>query len=387
MSVRLPETDTNLPSAKSTPKNYMLLYAGKPTYGGWVSFTAHLSHQLSHLQSHSQSSPTQNIYKIGKRSESRWRTFGYNCSYQNNTLLDIAKKLSSQLPQLPQLPQSHLIVTAVDHNYYSSIDGLFQLLVDRNINVTVSVVVHDPTEVAGKKAIPFLQLLQTYSTPLPSGFKIDIITIRPRVKEHLETKYNLSSECRYHPFYPFKKISQPSPTSSISTPIAVSISRIDHDKHTNIIVEANNVLSPERKITIYGAMNGFYAYKKLHNYDSMKRDDPKSMYRGTYPKDWDCLASLLQSYQYVVDLSIIKGDGGHTQYTFLESVYLSRVLILHRKWISGNDSIWVEGVNCLAIESSDELVELLNNPLDSVSYQKILDNSKKILDPSFQIWK
>ena len=49
-----------------------LLYLAKPVYGGWVTFTAHLSHKYKIP-----------IYKIGKRNETFKRDYGYECKYQN----------------------------------------------------------------------------------------------------------------------------------------------------------------------------------------------------------------------------------------------------------------------------------------------------------------
>ena len=49
-------------------KDMNLLYLAKPVYGGWVTFTAHLSHKHN--------AP---IYKIGKRNETFKRDYGYEC--------------------------------------------------------------------------------------------------------------------------------------------------------------------------------------------------------------------------------------------------------------------------------------------------------------------
>ena len=37
--------------------------------------------------------------------------------------------------------------------------------------------------------------------------------------------------------------------------------------------------------------------------------------------------------EYIIDMSIIKGDGGGTQYTFLEAIYNDCILILHKDWV------------------------------------------------------
>ena len=42
-----------------------LIYMAKPTYGGWVSFTAHLANKYNFK-----------IYKITKRTEKKCRKFG-----------------------------------------------------------------------------------------------------------------------------------------------------------------------------------------------------------------------------------------------------------------------------------------------------------------------
>ena len=49
-----------------------LVYMAKPTYGGWVTFTAHLSLKYEC-----------NLFKIGKRSEPNKRDYGYGVGYQN----------------------------------------------------------------------------------------------------------------------------------------------------------------------------------------------------------------------------------------------------------------------------------------------------------------
>ena len=43
--------------------------------------------------------------------------------------------------------------------------------------------------------------------------------------------------------------------------------------------------------------------------------------------------SILKDAKYMIDMSIIKGDGGGTQYTFLEAIHHNCILILHNEWI------------------------------------------------------
>ena len=344
-----------------------LVYAGKPTYGGWVSFTSHLSKVAN----------AKGIYRFSKRSEKRTRPYGYDCSYQNTTVADFIETLkASTLPPV-------VIITAVDRHYYESIQNLVDSLntfttATTPIPLKVGIVIHDPTEVAGKKAQVFVNLLETYRS------NINLLTIRPRVYTHLKKQYNLESTLCYHPFHLFTTTTTLSPTPDTPNHRAVSIARIDHDKHTDIIVQANKMLPSHLRVALYGAINGFYAYKRLHTYDTMKRDDPDSNYHGTFAKDWQKVTDIVNPYSYVVDLSIIKGDGGHTQYTFLEAIYLGKVLILHHSWISGPDSIWIENENCLAVSTPEQLVQKLTHPLSTEAYKKIVVNSQKILDSCLQ---
>ena len=78
---------------ESKPK-LNLLYLAKPIYGGWVTFTAHMSKKYDYP-----------IYKITKNSEKTQRDFGYDCKYQNLKLLDALK-----------LP--NMFITAVDKHYW-----------------------------------------------------------------------------------------------------------------------------------------------------------------------------------------------------------------------------------------------------------------------------
>ena len=71
-------TNESVESAASAESNLLnLLYLAKPVYGGWVTFTAHLSHKLK--------AP---IHKITTRTEKNQRDFGYECGYRNISLED-----------------------------------------------------------------------------------------------------------------------------------------------------------------------------------------------------------------------------------------------------------------------------------------------------------
>lgn len=60
-------------------------------------------------------------------------------------------------------------------------------------------------------------------------------------------------------------------------------------------------------------------------------------------------------------MSTIKNHGGGSQYTFLEAIYQGCVLVLQREWIK-HGSIFKEGINCLAVDTPEELATVLSEP-------------------------
>ena len=78
-------------------------------------------------------------------------------------------------------------------------------------------------------------------------------------------------------------------------------------------------------------------------------------------------------------MSIIKGDGGGTQYTFLEAIHHEVVLILHNEWIE-KGNLLESGINCIGVSNEYELSEFLMNDLSDEKYSMILENSRKILN-------
>ena len=291
----------------------------KPRYGGWVSFTSHLC-----LKTNGK------LFKIGNRSEKSTRKYGYGVEYQNLAISDIQKL-------------DNLLITAIDKNYYKYLNDFPD---------GTHIVIHDPTEVKGRSCQPVIDNLKRFN----------VVTIRKTVQEFLLNKFGIESNFLLHPFYEFNK------TNIEKTNKAVSISRIDYDKHTEIILEANKKL--ENKIDIYG-------YRKLGELDL------DSCYRGRFEKSFIELDKILGKSKYVVDMSAIKNDGGGSQYTFLESIYENCVLILSDKWIEGIvDSVYVNGINCHIVSDFDELVNIINLDGSQIELSK---NAYKLLQPHIDV--
>jgi hypothetical protein len=304
-----------------------LFYMARPIYGGWVSFTAHLAlkHDLP-------------LYKIGNKTEEKGRDYGYGVQYRNLAVADL-KKLDGKL-----------LITAIDKNYYEALDKFPD---------GTYIVIHDPTEVKPNASEPVLRNLKRFK----------VITIRASVQKYL-AGLGVKSKFLVHPFfeYDFEKDARPRR--------AVSISRVDFDKHTEIILDANKKLGASAAVDIYGAINRQYVFFKLADYPF------KKYYKGQFEKSFEALSDILADAKYVVDMSVIKHDGGGSQYTFLEAIYQECALVLNKKWVEGFDTVYVDGKNCFVVGDGDELAALLRR---DPSVTKLNKEARKLLKPHIDV--
>ena len=315
-------------------KSKNLLYLAKPIYGGWVTFTAHLSKKYDWP-----------IYKITKKTEKNKRDYGYDCQYHNLCLADV-------------LALDNIIITAVDKHYWP-----FLHLFPKDTEI----VIHDPTECKSSKSEnPLIQGLN----PVLPNFKV--ITIRESVQNYLSQTFQIDSKYLRHPFYNYPKSDKEGLGYN-----AVCISRIDFDKNTDIILKANQLIKDKKnQIYLFGAENRIYVHHKLNKLNIGE------FWKGKFPKNLEPTyedKSILKDAKYMVDMSIIKGDGGGTQYTFLEAIYQDCVLVLHEEWVN-KGSLFVSGVNCIVVSNEEELAKVMNVGIPEELYDIILQNSKKIIE-------
>lgn len=312
-----------------------LLYLAKPIYGGWVTYTAHLSKKMGYP-----------IHKITKRTESYARDFGYGCDYLNVSLDDAIK-----------LPNA--CITAVDKHYWQYL---------QYFPPNTKIVIHDPTEVKpSKDGNPLVQESKLGNNLLQH---FEIITIRETVQKYLSEVLSLSSSFERHPFYAYPKMDE-----GIGYE-CVSIARIDFDKNTDILLEANSLIKdPKKHIHLFGAENRLYVYHKLLRYKF------NEYWHGKFPKTLEPTyegKSILKDAKYMIDMSTIKGDGGGTQYTFLEAIHNDCVLVLHNEWIEKGDT-FVSGVNCIGVSDKESLSHFLQNGLTAKKHTEIVSKSKELL--------
>lgn len=283
-----------------------LLYAAKPMFGGWPSFTAHLALQLQE-QGHEVA-----LFKAGNRTEQRLRPFGRGLFYQN-----IAPEAAATL--------RNVIVTAVDKHGIQHA----QVLAGK-----ACFVAHDPTE-----------LNEAFTAVLARSA---VVTIRRAVQAKLPGSVFIA--------HPYQRFEHKWPNRAWN---AVACSRVDWDKNTLMIVQANEQLDQTQRVRIYGACNRMYAHHKLASYPTWEQS-----YHGQFANELDAGMRLCEQAGYMVDLSVIAGDGGGSQYTFLEAWNAGCHLVVHRKWLQPDDEL-VDGHNCTSVASAEELVELLKCKPDS----------------------
>jgi hypothetical protein len=324
-------------------------------WGGTVTFTAHLLNSIGRRQ----------VVRIGNVSKADKITgdFGYGLNYQIVSL-DFIDKVDKPF------------VT----DFFKYYHVLHKLKRD-----DITIVIHDPTEIS-KEAVPYLEYW-------------NVICIRKAFQEYLKNNYNVYSKFLYHPFYPYSTTNKSISSAEygnryikegeqeIEKKGAVSISRVDYGKNTEIIMDTNRLLRKEEKdrsgyhydytIKIHGPFNPQYVNDILGGEENFRQ-----YYRGTFAKSFRAVSDILNKAKFVVDLSSIYNDGGGTQYTFLEAIHHGAALIINRKWIEDlapKHCDFKEGYNCYAISNAQELAEIIKNS-KNLDTNRIVNNSKKLMD-------
>lgn len=310
-------------------KQVFLFYLADPIYGGWVTYTSHLYFCLKEQGYH----PL--LFKIGNKTESRSRDYGNGIQYTN---VDPRTAVS-------MATQAFSVITACGpkHVIYGC-----ELL-----NAGAKLVIHDPTEMRKE---------------LIEAIRSEVITIGAINQQRLAEKGVLSRVVR-HPYVPMK-------SGYFRGGKAISHARIDWDKNTHLIMKANTILPCEKQIAIYGSVNRLYQNLKLTKEFGV--GEFEKYYAGKFPKTLHAGAELCLSADFCVDLSVIKGDGGRTQYTFLESFDAGSVLVVHKDWLSSKDPVLTDEENCLSIGTAEELAYKISEDRNGKN-QRLIKAAKSLL--------
>ena len=100
--------------------------------------------------------------------------------------------------------------------------------------------------------------------------------------------------------------------------------------------------------------------------------------------------NLLLPCKFMVDMSLIKGDGGGTQYTTLEAWDAGTVPIIQADWLLPRDDMAAAG-NCLAVTDALHLADTLRRakdvaPLVEAGYRQLRKHAPKIIIPQVMEW-
>ncbi|TXH54320.1 MAG: hypothetical protein E6Q97_11220 [Desulfurellales bacterium] len=308
-----------------------LLYLSGNTTGGWVTFTYHLVRSLELM------GETVQIWKVGNNTEAKQRPFGYGLTYRNISASD-AMELAD------------VLIAAVAKQQAGVAEAL--------IGNGAKVVLHDPTELKAGLA----------------GVAVE----RPWVIRKAVAAQVPNSVFIRHPY-----VRHPQPAKPPKKQGAISISRIDFDKHTELILDANRLGAD---VEIRGFENRLYTkFKILPSYPEWTqsiahydRHDPAAAFKLLLPR------------KFMVDMSLIKGDGGGTQYTFLEAWDAGAVPVIQIDWLRRNDDMKLE-VNCIAVGGAGSLTAAVRRktgiaPLVEAGYKQLRKHAPKVIVPQVLEW-
>lgn len=264
-----------------------LVYLTPNTTGGWVTFTRHLFTALSRINLRPR------LLKCTKRTEGSRRQFGYGLEYRNMSLQGI---LEAHGP---------LLLVAVGKKFAGIAKSIYENRED------CYVVIHDPTE-------DYLDFVDN---------------TRAIVIREIQQRRLPGSTFIRHPYDPRRWDKEESDPRDRYRLTAVSTSRIDYDKRIELILRANNRLSPEFQCHLHGFENRLYTrFRILPEFPEWEQSI------RAYPRTENAATELLATANLAVDMSRIVGDGGGTQYTWLEAWDAGTLPVIHTDWLRWKSS-------------------------------------------------
>ena len=294
-------------------------------YGGWCTFTRHLSEALRRQGIDS------SIYKVTAKGQRGIKDFGWGLKYQN--------RASPEIIELGENPECEVyrevkkypnLILAVQKNFYP--EAMCLMLQGAWI------VIHDPTELRNPEFAGFVKRRQK-----------QVIVIRKTMLEHLP-----KAEFIGHPYERYFK-GWDMDDGVWNTNHAVSVARVDFDKNLDWMLDANRELPEDKQIIIRGFDNRIYTrFHIMDKYPEWKQSTTH------FPRDVGWAEEFCYKARYMVDLSAIKGDGGGTQYTFLEAIDGGAICVLNTDWIREGGEMR-PGINCYAVSDAKGLRVLLDS--------------------------
>lgn len=315
-----------------------LFYMAGYKYGGFPTFTQQL------MKSFESFGYTVGLYKVRNRTETHTRDFGCDCEYRN-LHIDDAVEIVGTTPS---------IITCTE--YKKDSDNI-----DAVLKAGAHVVIHDWTEME-----------RGFDSVLLENAVEPIVIRKPNVD--MLANFGVGSTFIQHPYIPFNL------KDSRRHMKAISLARLDWDKNTHMIVEANERLSQRNKIYMWGSNhNRIYLYNKISEFEGWETQYYTGpCYFGPFPAIDGFAVLMASNAEFFIDMSVIKGDGGGTQYSFLEGIDAGAIVVLHKDWLL-EGGVFEAGRNCMAVGTVDELVDLVENEKRR-DHMELVEDARTILD-------
>lgn len=237
------------------------------------------------------------------------------------------------------------------------------LIIKELLKAGAYIVMHSPVDID-----PVLSIMEEI------GYDRQPVAVRKRISDMYQDR--VVSRYIPHPFVP--KGSAPTKKK-----FAVSISRVDRTKNTDIIVKANMKLPEEKQIEIFGPLNRDYA-KELDAID----ENWGSNFCGEYSP---CIYHPVYSASLSVDMSAFEGEGDGTQYSFLESWDAEAVLIVNSKWILKGDQEVRDNETAIAVTDETDLAEMVssfseNRDMIAAGKRELEKHKPEVVAPMYREW-
>ena len=309
-----------------------VLYATKVNIGGWATFTRHLVDSLEEM------GEAVTLVKFGNRDEPFTRPFGEFHRYSNITLVTLLKEAKN----------NPIIIAALGKHYVEQAEMLMR--------EGAKIVVHDTAESTNRMAVE-----------------------NPWIIRKALAEYFPDGSFIRHPYVRVPSISGTGKRTKI-----LATSRVDFDKNTTMILDANRLGA---RIDIVGFENRLYTkFKIMPHYPEWKQSP------GTHPRTGrDSFVQLMDALA-MVDLTDIKGDGGGTQYTFLEAWDAGAIPIIGGWWIRKKDDMEV-AKNCLMATGVEQLTllckKLRKHPepqIVAAGEKRLKYHTPKVIVPQVMEW-
>lgn len=155
---------------------------------------------------------------------------------------------------------------------------------------------------------------------------------------------------------------------------AVSIARVAADKRTNLILSANESLPKQLRVDVRGAVFRLYGRGLEKKFPSYKMQSP-------FPRVWGAGAAVCRDYKFMVDMTNYQGDGGGSQYTFMEAWDAGTIPVIHTGWLLPGGEMrdqYAFQPNCVSVTDDIDLAAFLRKARYDDMNMTILEGFKTL---------